>query len=129
MEYEKLTDLAFSADGDFILEDGDLALSKGEHCLADNINVVVKTQKGDSEVFPNLGADLEELTGKSNTHDVANEGADRITGEIISKGIAAPGEVDVVPIPLGKSILYYVFVDGAEKMEYMLNLDTGGISL
>lgn len=129
MNYDNITDLSFSPDGDFELtEDGDFALARGENCLIDDIDMAVKTQKGDSSVYPDLGADLEELIGQPNTRDLAAEGASRIVGELVSKGIAKMNEIEVIPIPVGQTILYYVFIDGAEKIEYVLNLDAGGIS-
>lgn len=129
MNYDDIADLAFSLDGDLELDEtGDLALAKGDECLIDDINISVKTQKGDSVVAPELGADLEDLIGHQNTKDIAHEGASRIMGELISKGIANPGEVEVIPIPIGQTILYYVFINNEKKIEYVLDLESGGIS-
>jgi len=127
-----LIDFALDDEGDFELdENGDLAISRGADCLVDNLEMVIKTQKGDSIVEPDLGADLEELVGELVTEELAFDGALRIMSEALQKGIVNPGEIEVVPIPLGENILYYVFIekkDGTrETLEYILSMETGEI--
>jgi hypothetical protein len=127
MIYYDDTDLALTLDGDFIIDEtGDLKIVSEFECTADDINMAVKTQKNDSEVFPQFGADLEELIGQPNTREVGDDGRNKIIEELVNNKIVNSDDLEVVPIPIDDSITYYIVVEqGAEKkiVEHTLNLN------
>lgn len=130
MEYDKI-DLALSSDGDFVVdESGDLALSKGFDCTRDDIALAVKTQKNDSDVYPEFGADLEELIGYPNSREIGEEGAARIVDVLVSNGLVNSEDLTVIPLPAGDEIKYYVVIQREngeqEVVHYPLKLSGFG---
>jgi hypothetical protein len=137
MIYYKDTDLAIDDDGDLILDvisdpvtgeiiETDFALAKDFDCTADDIDTCAKSQKNDSDVWPNFGADLEELVGQPNTRQIGEEGRDRLVNSLIDSGIVNMSDLTVMAIPGGDTIIYYVIVQKAngeeEILEYPLSL-------
>jgi len=122
MSYEN-KDLSFSLDGDFVLdENGDLALSEGFDCTVDDINILVKTQNGDTFFFS--GADLEDLIGLPNVIEVANLGVGQITSALVANGVVAPEDLLVYAIPFEGRILYHISISTKEgETSYNYDID------
>lgn len=130
MEYNK-TDLALDNDGDFVLDEtGDLALAEGFDCTKDDISIAVKTQKNDSDVYPDFGADLEELIGFPNSREIGEEGAVRIFSTLVANGLVGSEDLTVIPLPAGDEIKYYIVVqreDGEQDIiQYPIKLSGFG---
>jgi hypothetical protein len=122
-------DLALDDDGDLLLDEtGDFALSKDYDCAQDDIFMAVNTQKNDSDVFPEFGADLEELIGLPNTREMAMDGAGRIAETLITNNIVNSGDLSVIPLPVGDEIIYYIVVETPEGRKiYDVPLNTVGL--
>lgn len=134
--YYNDSDIAIDDDGDFKLDvikdaqgnivETDFALVQDFDCTADDIKTALKSQKNDSDVWPDFGADLEELIGLPNTREIGEEGRDRIATALVDNGIVNPSDLTVIPIPGGDTIMYYIVVElgdgGEEIIEYPLNL-------
>lgn len=63
-----MIDFAMTASGDFIIgPHGDLSFVTGDEAIAQQVLFRLKTTKGDWQLSPLVGADLEQFIGKANT--------------------------------------------------------------
>ena len=108
-------DLSFSPDGDFILDDsGDFAVSGNQECLREDIEIRVKTSRGDWKSFPMLGADLETLVGRKNTHKIPLVGKEFIERSLTYDSLVSSGRLEVLPFSVRDKILYRINIQGLD---------------
>lgn len=130
-----LVDLKLSADGDLVIEKGDLATVTKQEFVNQSARNRMRVSDPEWRDYEDLaiGANLEDLRGKPNTREVANDGANRIMAALTHDGLLDPEDVYVRPMPdpnNRRTIIYFVFVNSPENSEptgfqVSFNLDAG----
>jgi len=97
-------DLDWTWDGDLILgDDGDLADTSSDLIvsLENEIRTVIRSEFGDWEEHPILGANLSEFLGEANTRQTGNKIREQITSRIVAIGIVKQEDLFVRVVPVG----------------------------
>ena len=98
-------DLDFSWDGDFVEGiDGDLGDTRDDYIrsLESEIHSVMRSEVGDWELDPGVGANLSDYRGEPNNRITATALEDRIVSRIVAIGIVKPEDVKCRVIPVGR---------------------------
>ena len=99
-------DCLFSWDGDYSKgEDGDLGDTSSDRLLSlrQELLTVVKSEIGDWELDPQVGATLSDFLGEPNTRENGEALENRLRTKIIEVGIVQREDLDVKIIPVGIS--------------------------
>ena len=105
MVYDSI-DLEFTWDGDYTIgDDGDLGDTSDDYIvsLIQEVQTVIKSEFGDWEKFPTLGADLSDFNGEPNTKATAKRITDRVTSKLTAIGLVKAEDLTVKIIPVGTS--------------------------
>lgn len=119
-------DMSFSEEGDFILtEDNDFAISTGEECLREDISIRAKTERGSWLIYSLLGASLQNLIGRSNSRQTAEEGEANLKRNLTYDNLIDSSGLQILYLPVKDSILYYITVktDSSRELSIAANLD------
>jgi hypothetical protein len=118
--YEK-TDMAIDSDGDLIItsitdENGivykDLGLASNMSELEQFTATRLKTKLGEFLLHPDIGNRLEDIIGKRNTEETAEEGKQYILSAITNQSYIDPADVNITPVPISLyKIAYIIEID------------------
>lgn len=131
-KYDRV-DLAMTADGDLIIENGDLKLARNQEFVAQSFRNRIRTSDPDwyDNIIKDIGANLEDLRGYPNTVETAELGVSMIAACLTRDSLIDPDDLYVKPVPFNKAtIAFFVFVNSpfdSEPIgfEVQLNLTTG----
>jgi len=96
-------DCSWSWDGDLSVgEDGDLADNKDDaiQSLVNEIRTVIRSETGDWQFYPQLGADLSDFLGEPNNRETGKAIEDRIISSLVGLGIVTRGDLSVRVMPV-----------------------------
>jgi len=102
-----LQDLETTDDGDLVISNGDLKIASPLRTVAQAIDQVILTNKGDLFTEPSFGANLDEFYGKPNIDANHKLMEQSIYQAINEQGLISPGdiEIDIVPIDTDEAAL------------------------
>ena len=106
------TDICLSyAGGGIITDDGDLKLTRDLDALSREVSRIVRTINPAWEIYPNIGAGIEEFVGEPNTRGTALEITKRLNYILNQNQIAYPGRLFARVVPSGdESLLIFIFL-------------------
>jgi hypothetical protein len=109
-------DIAVSPSGDLVLDStGDFSLTYASGVLKQDISFRIRTNPGELETHPEVGAGLDSLVGEPNTRETSKDGEGRIINSLIYDGMVRNADLYVRGVPINnESIMYYVFVNNGE---------------
>jgi hypothetical protein len=111
------TDIAYTRDGDIILsitkdEDGnelkDLSLVGGHEELEQFALFRLKTKLGELLLHPSVGNKLEDIIGRRNTRETAEEGKNYIRSAILMNSHIDPASLTVTAVPISEYKISYI---------------------
>lgn len=96
------TDLVFTTRGDYACFNGDLASSEEDplRSLYQEILTRVKSSLGDWEMYPSLGASLEDFIGEPNNKITAEAMKIRMTASLAKDGFLNTSDLNIQYIPV-----------------------------
>jgi phage baseplate assembly protein W len=112
---QDLTDIALTDDGDIILgsildgeiENTDIALVSGVDHATQSINFRLRTNLRELFMHEEIGNELIEVIGKTNTRETAEQGKRYIINAITKNNFIAEDEVEVTAIPVDVNTIVY----------------------
>jgi hypothetical protein len=124
----KYVDLAFSSDGDFVLDsNGNLQFAIDAEYIKEQIVIRCRTTILDWEAFPTIGASLGDLKGKMNTPDLVEYGKRRILNALIFDNFLDSEEIEIFGLPVNDKIIYHIEVTvDDEEISLGLLYDSNG---
>jgi len=120
MNYDTL-DLDFSWDGDLVLgSDGDLGDNRddGIRSLENEIRTVVKSEMGDWQHHPSLGANLSEFRGEPNTREIGKKIEQRVVSSLTNTGIVRLEDLKVRVVPTSVHAILIIITVTAQATPY-----------
>lgn len=96
-------DLDFTWDGDFVIgKDGDLGDTSDDQIrsLENEIHNICKSEIGDWEQHPMLGANLSDFQGEPNTRESGKRLQERIHFRLVDAQLVDPADLEVRVIPV-----------------------------
>jgi hypothetical protein len=99
-------DLDWTWDGDYLVgQDGDIGDTSDDYIrsLENEIHNICKSETGDWQKFPMLGANLSEFQGEPNTRDNGRRLEDRISFRIVDAKLVDAGDLEVRVVPVAAS--------------------------
>lgn len=105
-------DIKVSPSGDIsVAPNGDLDMADASGTLKQDIVFRVKTDFGDFEPHPDIGADLVEIIGEPNTRETCMIGEGKIVNCLVRDGRVLNSDLVVKGVPISRdSLVYYIFV-------------------
>jgi hypothetical protein len=119
---ENITDLGITLDGDLLLnERGDLAIVGGDQWIIRELVKIIKTNNPEWGNHPDIGADLDDFIGRSNTRETAKEVEEHMR-DAIRKQFPDQG-LDIRVVPLGRHQIgvYVAFGTYANDQRKLIN--------
>lgn len=110
-------DAKFNWNGDYDLgPDGDIAdtSSDGLLSLRQDLHTICASSLRDWELYPGLGATLDDFVGEPNNRTTAEAIHDRLKISIVSAGIVQDGDLDIKIVPVHRSkVLIIIKINAA----------------
>lgn len=108
------TDLELTPEGDLNIVDGDFRLVRNQEYVAQTVKHRIKIN--DPEWYDHeielIGSNLEDLRGKPNTFETAQEGVKRISQSLTRDSLIDSDDLFIKPVPLSKDILlFFVYIN------------------
>ena len=129
MKYE-YSDIAITPDGDLSMSNGDLMLFGKIDGFRQAVEFRLRTQLGDMFIHPYLGNSIEDIVGKRNTEEVAEEGKNAIINALTYGNMIDMQDIKIVAIPVTQSaIVFHVEIETDTyvpyKFDMMCDLENG----
>ena len=110
MIYNK-RDIKFSEEGDIVLEDGDFKLATPKETATQDITNRVKTNDPNWFRYPDIAANLEDMFGKDNTFETAQEAVNKVEKSLTKDGRFSSGDLNIDIVPTDKDKLeLFIFI-------------------
>lgn len=109
-------DVAQGIEGDFIVENGDFALTSDYESPRQDMTNRIRTQKGDWRSHQNIGADLELLEGEPNTRNTGTKAELQVYETLTYDGRFNAEDLHVRAVPTSVEALeIYTMLDTDEN--------------
>jgi hypothetical protein len=127
-----MADIYFSEDGDIkVSVNGDLAVTQtAARDIAQQIYIRVMTELGDFVIYPNLGAQLDQLIGMSQTSDTGIFGEQIILEALRRDGRLQGRPLSVKAVPVGPQTVrfdIYTLIENRNSLILSVEQDLGVI--
>jgi hypothetical protein len=133
MPYVSLVDLLLDEFGDLAVDaNGDLAEGDGVEVLLDDCRVRLLSQSPEMADCDGVLANLEDLMGRPNRPDTADEMVRLIVSALSSDGRLDADQIDVTPLPVQNALYAHIEITLEESsVEVLMTLDlaTGLVNL
>jgi hypothetical protein len=113
-KYYDSIDFAWTGNGDLSFEEGDIADTSSDTLLStvQEIQTVCRSSLQDWEIWPGIGAGLDDFIGEANTEETSNLIHDRLRLAIISQGIVDEEDLLITIVPTHRfEVLIIIRVD------------------
>lgn len=128
-----LSDLQLTEDGDFVIENNDLALVRKQKYVIQSVRNRLKVSDPDwwDYQLSQIGANLEDIQGMPNNPDTAKLGIKLIGKSLTQDGLIDQEDLYIQPTPINKDvILFFIYVNQEYEgkpigFEVAFNLHTG----
>lgn len=113
-------DLKWTSSGDLVIEDGDLADTSEDTLmsLVQEIQTVVKSSLYDWELYPGIGAGLDDFVGEANVKETSNRIHDRLKACIAALGVVNEKDISIGILPVHRHELLIILRIGALSTAY-----------